>query len=523
MAIDPIYRDMWQRLALLSLLIAGFALAVEWVFAMQRKSTLKLTQMANYDALTGLPNRRLVAEHLTTSLNRQVSQTSQYAVLMIDLDDFKEINDTLGHQIGDNLLIEVSRRFVHSLRASDQLLQLHKHTALSNQPGTLLAENESMVGRLGGDEFLVLLPNLPDLDQAVVVANRLHASLSQPITLGPDKIYVHASIGIAIYPDHGSSGSLLLRSADTAMYLAKHQGRGQTVVYQRAFDEKSRQRLQLLTDLHSALTEQQFVLYYQPELNLATGAIDSVEALIRWQHPSLGLVPPADFIPLLEQSGQITGVGQWVLETACQQLKAWQNTGSSIKHMCVNVSIKQLAHPAFADSLLSTVHHAGIDPGALCLELTESMLMLQPEANIQLLRAIRMTGVKIALDDFGTGYSSLSYLRQLPLDVLKIDRSFVIDMSSNEGLAICETLVTLARCLRLKVIAEGIETAEQFSGIHKIGSDWMQGYFIARPLPAEQAGQFAQTFDWKAFKTANGLRDHSPEWTPIMDYSSETP
>jgi predicted signal transduction protein with EAL and GGDEF domain len=523
LAIDPIHRDMWQRLVLVSLLIAGFALAVERVFAVQRKSTLKLTHMANYDALTGLPNRRLVAEHLTNSLNRQVSQTSQYAVLMIDLDDFKEVNDTLGHQIGDNLLIEVSRRFVHSLRASDKLLQLHNNTALDSPDSSALDENESMVGRLGGDEFLVLLPSLPDLGQALLVANRLHASLGEPIALGPDKIYMHASIGIAIYPEHGSSGTLLLRSADTAMYLAKRQGRGQTVVYQRDFDEKSRQRLQLLTDLHSALLEQQFVLHYQPELNLATGVIDSVEALIRWQHPSLGLVHPADFIPLLEQSGLITDAGQWVLETACKQLKEWQDQGSPIKHMCVNVSIKQLAHPAFADALLNTLNQVGVAPGALCLELTESMLMQQPEANIQLLRSIRMTGVKIALDDFGTGYSSLSYLRQLPLDVLKIDRSFVNDMRADEGFAICETLMSLAQRLGLKVIAEGIETAEQFFNMHDVGSDWMQGYLIASPLPAEQTAQFAQTFDWKKFKTANGLQQHPPGWTPYRGYSRETP
>jgi EAL domain-containing protein (putative c-di-GMP-specific phosphodiesterase class I) len=279
----------------------------------------------------------------------------------------------------------------------------------------------------------------------------------------------------------------------------------------------------LLTDLHTALKKQQFVLHYQPELNMATGSIDSVEALIHWQHPSLGLVHPADFIPLLEQSGLITDVGQWVLETACQQLKKWQNSGSSIKHMCVNVSIKQLAHPAFADSLLHTLHQTGITPGALCLELTESMLMLQPEANIQLLHAIRMTGVKIALDDFGTGYSSLSYLRQLPLDVQKLDRSFVIDICTNEGFAICETLIALARSLGLKVITEGIETSEQFYGIHKVGSDWLQGYFIARTLPAEQADQFAQTFDWQAFKTENGLWEHSPEWMPLMADFPETP
>jgi predicted signal transduction protein with EAL and GGDEF domain len=506
-AIAPIYQGMWQRLVLVSLLIATLALAVNRVLRVQHKASLKLAQMANYDTLTGLPNRRLVAKHLADSLARQPSQSQQYAVLMIDLDNFKQINDTLGHQMGDNLLIEVARRFVNSLRDSDELLHLHNPTALSNQLGALLNDNESMVGRLGGDEFLVLLPNLNDRQQALTVAHRLHASLKQPIALGADTIYIHASIGIAIYPEHGNTSSLLLRSADTAMYLAKHQGRGQTVVYQPDFDDKSRERLQLLTDLHTALLEQQFVLHYQPELNLATGHIDAVEALLRWQHPTLGLVYPGDFIPLLEQSGMIIEAGQWVLETACRQLKDWQDQGSPIKHMCVNVSIKQLAQAGYAKKLRNSVQQAGINPADLCLELTESMLMQQPEVNIKLLHAIRKTGVKIALDDFGTGFSSLSYLRQLPLDVLKIDRSFVIDIHSKEGLAICEALNALATRLGLKVIAEGIETAKQFSAIHAVGCDWMQGYLIARPLAAQQANHFAQNFDWAQFKADHHLLD----------------
>lgn len=509
-AIAPIYQDMWQRLALVTLLITALALAVERVFAVQHRATLKLTQMANYDTLTGLPNRRLVAKHLA-NLHRQVSQTSQYAVLMIDLDSFKQINDSLGHQMGDNLLIEVARRFVNSLRDSDELLHLQKPADLSKQLKALLDDNESMVGRLGGDEFLVLLPNLSGRQQALAVAQRLHASLKQPIALGADTIYIHASIGIAIYPEHGNSGNVLLRSADTAMYQAKQQGRGQTVIYQPDFDDKSRERLQLLTDLHTALVEQQFVLHYQPELNLATGRIDAVEALLRWQHPTLGLVYPAEFISLLERSGMIIEVGQWVLETACRQLKDWQDQGSPIKHMCVNVSIKQLAQPGYANKLFNTVQQAGINPLNLCLELTESMLMLQPETNIQLLHAIRRTGVKVALDDFGTGFSSLSYLRQLPLDLLKIDRSFVIDIQTREGLAICEALNALANRLGLKIIAEGIETPAQFAAIHAVGCDWMQGYLIARPIPAQQANHFAHNFDWAQFKADHRLLDARPD------------
>ncbi|UTW09004.1 putative bifunctional diguanylate cyclase/phosphodiesterase [Pseudomonas benzenivorans] len=515
-AIAPIQRDMWQRLGLLSLLLAGLGLAVERVFAVQRKSTRTLTRMANYDALTGLPNRRLVAEHLSHALDRQQPGNSQYGVLMIDLDDFKEVNDTLGHQIGDRLLIEVSQRFVHSLRTSDQLFQLHNEAAPAD-------EHSAMVGRLGGDEFLVLLPNQPGLEQILGIAERLQASLLEPIDLGQDQVYVHASIGIAVHPEHGSDGPLLLRSADTAMYLAKRQGRGQTVVFQQDLDEKSRQRLQLLTDLHSALTQKQFVLHYQPELNLASGRIDCVEALIRWQHPTLGLIYPADFITLLEQSALILEVGQWVLETACRQLKAWQDAGSGIEHMCVNVSLRQLTQPGFAETLQSTIRRAGISPGNLSLELTESMLMQHPEANIRLLHELRKTGVKIALDDFGTGYSSFSYLRQLPLDVLKIDRSFVIDTATEQGQAICQTLAALAQRLGLKVIAEGVETTEQFFNMSEVGSDWMQGYLISRPLAAERTEQLARSFDWQAFKTDNGLHGHSPDWAPRHPSSATQP
>ncbi|WP_439887711.1 putative bifunctional diguanylate cyclase/phosphodiesterase [Pseudomonas sp. MBLB4123] len=506
-AIAPIRREMWQRLGLLSLLLAALGLAVERVFAVQRRSTRTLTQMANYDALTGLPNRRLVAEHLANALSRAPSASSQYAVLMIDLDDFKEVNDSLGHQVGDRLLVEVAQRFVDSLRASDLLLQLHCEA----EP---LDVNSSMVGRLGGDEFLVLLPEQSGLAQVVGIAERLQASLREPIALDREQIYVHASIGIAVYPEHGSDGPLLLRSADAAMYLAKRQGRGQTVVFQQDLDEQSRQRLHLLSDLHSALALNQFTLHYQPELNLASGQIDCVEALIRWQHPTLGLIYPAHFIALLEQSGLVLEVGQWALESACRQLKSWQDNHSPIKHLCVNVSVKQLAQPGFAESLQDTIRHAGIAPEALTLELTESMLMQHPEANIHLLQSLRKTGVKVALDDFGTGYSSLSYLRQLPLDVLKIDRSFVIDTGTPQGLAICHTITALAQRLGLKVIAEGIESAEQFCNMHATGSDWMQGYLIARPLPAEQIDPFARGFDWHAFRVDNDLLEHSPEWLP---------
>nr|WP_067295487.1 EAL domain-containing protein [Marinobacterium profundum] len=500
-AAEPIYTDMWQRLLILSLLIAVLLIAAEWVLFVQRRSTKMLTEMANFDSLTGLPNRRLVAETLTNALKKQAAQGGKYAVLMIDLDDFKEVNDTLGHHAGDKLLVEISQRASHSLRASDQLIRIK-----AQEPDDTEGDLRLTVGRLGGDEFLVLVPSIPDDEHAFLVADRLHQSFSAPVYLEQDKIYVHASIGIALYPDHGTSASQLLRNADTAMYLAKRQGTGKTVLYAKHIDDKSQQRLLLLTDLHSALSDDQFVLHYQPELNRASGIVDCVEALLRWQHPTRGLLYPGDFIDLLEQSGMIVEVGQWVLSSACQQLKQWQDNGSPIQHMCVNVSIKQLTQPDFEKELLSTLTETEINADSLSLELTETMLMQQPEANILLLKKLRKTGVKIALDDFGTCYSSLSYLRQLPLDTLKIDRSFVIDTQTTPGLAICETLSVLAKRLGLTVIAEGIETTEQFSQMSEIKCDWLQGYLISRPLPPNLADEFARSFKWGRFLDKNTIK-----------------
>jgi diguanylate cyclase (GGDEF)-like protein len=480
------YRStMWQRLGLLSLLLIPLWLAVARVFAEQRRSSYKLRKLANIDELTGLPNRRMVGASLPNAIDKELAAGRRYAVLMIDLDGFKAVNDTMGHHAGDQLLIEVARRFESCLRSSDQLSRVSAQQ-ISNSP---------MVARLGGDEFLVMLPEAADINQASRVATRLHDSLNDPVYLAGESVTVRASIGIAVSPEHGVDNDTLLRNADLAMYQAKSLGQGQTVYYDQHIGDESLKRLKMLADLQTAQAQAQFVLHYQPELSLQSGQVNCVEALLRWQHPTLGLIAPATFIPLLEQSGQIREVGQWVIETACQQLKQWQDEGSSIRFMAINLSPRQLTIPDFASTLVATLSRIGVAPEAICLELTESVLMQQIETSIQLLQQLRDAGIKVAIDDFGTGFSSLSYLRKLPLDILKIDRSFVNDSHTEDGAAICDMLTVLARRLGLALVAEGIETPDQLERMRALGCDWVQGYWIAKPLPAAQAAQFARSFN----------------------------
>ncbi len=481
---------MWQRLGMLSLLLAALWVAVARVFSEQRRSSQQLEKLVNYDDLTGLPNRRMVGSSLPEAIDKELADGGRYAVLMIDLDGFKAVNDTLGHHAGDQLLVEVSRRFERCLRSSDQLTRVSA-SQISNSP---------LVARLGGDEFLVMLPEAGEISQANRVAARLHACLNEPVLLRGEPVMVRASIGIAVSPEHGVDDDTLLRNADLAMYQAKNLGKGQTVNYEPHIGEEAQLRLRLLGDLKTAQSDNQFVLHYQPELCLADGQVNCVEALLRWQHPTLGLISPVTFIPLLEQSGHILEVGQWVIETASQQLKQWQDEGSPIRSMSINVSPRQLNRSDFASNLVATLSTIGVAPEAICLEVTESMLMHRIETTISLLQQLRRAGVKVAIDDFGTGFSSLSYLRRLPLDVLKIDRSFVTDSHTDEGAAICEMLAALAQRLGFALVAEGVETPVQLDRMRALGCDWVQGYLIAKPLPAEQAGLFAGSFDWTTFQ-----------------------
>ena len=484
------------QLSALSLVLFLLWLAVNSVLKIQKNNAAQLQKLADIDPLTGLPNRRMIGMFLNTVL--QATKTDQhFAVIMIDLDDFKQVNDSMGHEAGDRMLIEIGHRFSLVLRNEDPVLLMSdadtlKKSSLENKTAKTLMKDNNVVGRLGGDEFLVILSNLSSEDITNIVVSRLRTSLLEPIEIGVEKIYARASIGIAIYPNHGEHAATLMRNADIALYEAKRRGHGQTVTFEPALNEDAMRRLKMMAGLHEALAANEFFLLYQPEFHIATGKINAAEALLRWSHPEFGLVMPYEFIPMLERSGLIIDVGRWVLHTACLQLKAWQESGLEMQGMSVNISTKQLAQLDFADTVEKIIIETGIKPQHLMLEVTESSFMDEPELAFKTLSQLRSLGVLIAIDDFGTGFSSLSYLQKIPLDILKIDRSFVIETNTESGRAICDMLIILAQRLGLNVVAEGIETKTQLQCLQK--ADWIQGYFIARPLPPEEFVKIQQEF-----------------------------
>ena len=472
------------QIASLSLVLLLLWASVHMVLKSQRKAALQLRQLAEVDPLTGLPNRRMIGMYMNAILS-STDQQQYFAVIMIDLDDFKQVNDSLGHEAGDRMLIEIAHRFNRVLRDEDQVLRIASLGEDSDQTELTISRVERAIGRLGGDEFLVILGHLDDKGAASIVARRLLASLSDAIEIGLERIYARVSMGIAVYPDDGADAASLLQNADIALYEAKRRGRDQTVIFEPEMDADAIRRLKITAGLHEALHKEQFFLVYQPELCLESGTINAAEALVRWRHPEFGLVMPYEFIPLLERSGLIIEVGQWILETACRQFKLWGEMGLQIQSISVNISPKQLAQEDFVDLVSSTLAKTGVKPTELVLEVTESLFIENAEIAISSLAAVRRLAVRVAIDDFGTGYSSLSYLRNIPLDILKIDRSFVVATDTDNGIAICDMLIELARRLGLEVVAEGIETQQQLDIMQH--ADWIQGYFIARPL---ESGDF---------------------------------
>ena len=426
-------------------------------------ASTQLQHAATHDSLTGLPNRLLLARKLDELIKHSTARLRRFAVMLIDLDRFKEINDSLGHLAGDELLCIMSERIRSQVRAS---------TALA---------------RLGGDEFVLVVEDLDDCRHAAGVAARLHQAISQPVTLCGIVVHVSASIGIARFPDDGSDSSALLQHADAAMYHVKNNERGGYKFYSSEIHTSSRERLEVDDALRKALTAGEFEFHYQPKVDVRTGRIEAAEALIRWRHPERGLVPPADFIPLAEETGLIVPIGEWGLREACRQAGEWQRTRLGTVPVAVNVSAKQFKRRDFAEVVARIVGESGLDPRLLELELTESAVMHDPESSIRALRQLTSLGVAISLDDFGTGYSSLSYLRRLPLTKLKIDRSFIQELGTNcDSEQIVRAIVSLGHNLHLKVIAEGVETALQLQFLRETGCDKYQGYYCSRPLPAEE-------------------------------------
>jgi len=423
----------------------------------------RLQYLAHHDVLTGLPNRALFREHLNQAINSAERLGSEVGVLFIDLDNFKHLNDSLGHDVGDEALKLLSRRLQQCLRVDDS------------------------IARLGGDEFVVLLNGLRQNDDAGVVAAKLLELLSQPFHLAGQDLYLNASIGISLFPADGTDVNTLLKHADLAMYRAKEQGRGGYAYYQTEMTEASHSRLLLERDLREALQQEQWTLHYQPQVDMNSGRVVGVEVLLRWQHPDKGLIPPAGFIPLLEETRMILDVGRWVLQKACRQFQEWQQQGINLPCISVNISAWQFRDPHLLDDISDILAGCDLQANQLELEITESALMVDGYNPVATLEALKQMGLRIAIDDFGTGYSSLGYLKQFPLDALKVDRSFVKDLpNDSDDCAITQAIIGLASTLGLEVIAEGVETEAQREFLRSLGCRIYQGYLFSKPLPANQ-------------------------------------
>jgi diguanylate cyclase (GGDEF)-like protein len=427
-----------------------------------RRLTSQLAYQANHDALTRLPNRTLLQDRLGHALVRAQRSHQQLAVLFIDLDHFKRINDSLGHAAGDSLLRVVAERLQTCVREEDT------------------------VARLGGDEFVILLEDLPHGELATRVACQVLQALSPPFRVAGHEFFITSSIGISVFPKDGEDVQTLLKQADTAMYRAKEQGRNTFQFYTAALNVAILARLSLEHDLRYALARAQLRVHYQPQVDLERNQVMGVEALLRWQHPQRGLVLPSEFIPLAEDTGLILPIGEWALRTACAQGKAWQDQGLGPLRVAVNLSARQFLQAELLGLIAETLRESGLPPACLELEITESLLMRDIDGAISTLGALKAMGVQLAIDDFGTGYSSLSYLKRFPLDRLKIDRSFVRDITTGaDDAAIALAVIAMAHSMRLQVIAEGVETATQLAVLQSGGCQQMQGFYFGYPLAAQ--------------------------------------
>ena len=433
----------------------------------RKKSEKLIWQQANFDSLTGLPNRRMVFDRLEQEIKVSNRDENPLALFFIDLDRFKEVNDSLGHDAGDTLLKDAARRMVSCVRESDT------------------------VGRLGGDEFVIILGNLEDISSVGRIASKLLLKLAEPFLLGKEMVYISASIGITIYPDDARDVVSLLKNADQAMYEAKRQGRDCFHFYTNAMQESADERMRMSNNLHAAIRDNQFLVYYQPIVELSTGAIHKAEALVRWQHPTLGLVSPADFIPAAEENGLINEIGDWVFRQAAAYAVHLHGTCHPKFQISVNKSPVQFARdPKAHVPWLEHLKQLGLPARSIVVEITESLLMEADIDTSNLLLNLRDQGMQVALDDFGTGYSSLAYLKKFDIDYLKIDQSFIRNLAlDSPDFALCEAMVVMAHKLDLKVIAEGVETVQQRDLLEQIGCDYGQGYLFSRPVPAEEFGK----------------------------------
>jgi diguanylate cyclase (GGDEF)-like protein/PAS domain S-box-containing protein len=434
----------------------------------------ELERLAHYDPLTGLPNRALFMDRLEQIIRQCTRNNALAALLFLDLDRFKNVNDTLGHRAGDELLLQVSRRLMRSVRTSDT------------------------VARLGGDEFTIVLPRLTGAADAAIVARKVISAFKEPIHLSGQDIFVSASAGVTICPTDGDDVDTLLMNADTAMYHAKSAGRDTFKFFSEDMNRDSLERLRLDTDLRRGLEQDELFLHFQPRVDLRTGAVVGAEALVRWDHPRRGMISPGVFIPLAEESGLIVPVGYMVLEKACEQARAWRESGLGDLRMAVNLSPRQFRERDLVGRIATIVTKTGWDRELLEVEITEGALMEDTAAAARTLIRLKRMGLEVSVDDFGTGYSSLRYLKKFPLDILKIDQSFVRDLPDDQDdAAITSAIVSLARTLKLVVIAEGVETVEQLRFLTGLGCDQMQGYLVSKPLSGEEFERRLRAGDFK--------------------------
>ncbi len=458
----------------------------------RKKAEQKILHLAYYDTLTGLPNRAFLKEQMNCLIEQAKRYDRILAILSLDLDMFKRINDSLGHSAGDSLLRHVAKRLLGCMRNSDYLIRKEPL-----DPRTGIGLGADTVVHLGGDEFIIVLTEVRRAEDGAVVANRVTEALSRPFKLGTEEIYMTASIGIIVYPDNGEDVETLLKNADAALHHAKEMGRNRYQFYTHSLNDRALERLSLGNSLYKAVEREEFELHYQPKVELSSGRLAGVEALIRWNHDQLGYVSPSDFVPLAEENGLILTLGEWVLRTACQQNKVWQEAGLPPMRVAVNLSARQFKDPQLADTIEKVLADTGLGPEHLEVELTEGILMEDSLVNGDTLQRLKSMGVQIALDDFGTGYSSLSYLTRFPIDVLKIDKSFIRDISEGRE-AIVTAIIALSRSLHLSVVAEGVETEQQLEFLYANHCDEIQGNYFSRPLPPDALVEWARAESWLA-------------------------
>jgi predicted signal transduction protein with EAL and GGDEF domain/DNA-binding response OmpR family regulator len=454
----------------------------------RKEQEIKIRHLAYYDEVTELPNRVYFLTFLAKTIEICQRNHRNFAILFLDLDGFKGINDTYGHQVGDELLKQISERLTKELRCSDLTSRYFDHF-----------DNKLDVARFGGDEFIILLNELANPEDAALVAERIQRCINQPVTLGKRTVHIGVSIGIATFPEDGQDSTTLLKHADIAMYHAKKMGKSHYQFFRQEMAINAQKRLKMESYMHLAVSKNELRLHYQPVVDVETGRLIGAEALMRWQHPKLGFLPPNDFISLAEENGIIIRFGEWAIREVCRQYKLWQKSGIQGLTVSVNLSSLQFNQPDFIDMVDGIFREFDMDPKFIIFELTESMIMVDTDNMMKKLKDLKALGIKLSVDDFGTGYSSLRYLNRFPLDSLKIDRSFIRELPANsDAAAIVSAILALAKALNLKTVAEGVETLQQKHFLENSSCNALQGFYFSKPMPVEEFENYWATESAKA-------------------------